>query len=757
MAVCGSVVALAGCQQMGGSGVVGGSANGGLDPWSPTITGPNGTVSLIPTLAEMMAWQDAAPIHQPMWQGSTILGRVRLSNRRDRRQNAAQRAEFSINPEGEISGQEFLGITNPVAKDRFEQAMRMRGFTGDVDAEYTKYLTKLVNQGTALLAMNRILDHEAMKRMLPKEPTPERAEYVARGIIIQNGVSRELVPTRLEPVRDAEGNVMLENGRPIQTRVAAGHVPSSEFDRLYGGLKELLRNPSNPAQDHPVCFNVDWQYKDGGLEEEQRDMTRITPGSGELPLPSVTFEFRCGSAAAPTCRNRQQDVAITQSCVPSVTEDDLVFHIDEQGFYAGLVEITSAAHRERVRSEIRRAFDEVKPADVALLLKRENADEYRRLIRSTVERLGRNLGITIPTPVRTQVVGRAAQYAMAADFTRFQNEIRNMLKDTHTKIMRQAAWQSVVVETTPDISWRLNTAVTTQELSRLYSDLRESRFRVDTFKAEYHEITANGEAAQAFDQRYGRRMIDLQQALLAEVNPQLAAANAEEREAIRQRIFELRRTVPLQVMEELRAEFAADISAGRLRLASAQRELRWTSDQQLPPHATALADKMRAQLSGNPIFGMAPYPVLTAVESPTLRRIGVLEVVDQLGHSYLERTDPRVEPALRSIITAKAQGFEMRQVAYELFRENRFARTVDTCSQTPWPCQSFNPQLWAEEIFPETTYACREGDDPRWCGSITGDLGGTASSSIGRRAQMLKVRSIDLSLFQRAFQIRNRP
>ncbi|HTL11175.1 MAG TPA: hypothetical protein VL588_01725 [Bdellovibrionota bacterium] len=731
-----------------------GAFGGTSSVWdAPTLNPVTGQpYSLVPTLGELYQWEQEhpRPINHPMWEGSTLLGNVRYSHYKDRRHTAQQRADFSINPDGEVSGQELIDIVHPAEKSVFEQAQRMSGFTGDaaaMDTLYHQYLVHLVNQGTAILVMNRILDNEAMKRMMPKEPTEDRSSYVARALLVQNAAGMGLIASHQEPVLDAQGQPMMDHGQPVTQAIPDSDIHPADEGRFYRSIHDMVNNRA-------VCFNMNWQFSDGGLGDAQHDLTHPSGDGSEMPLPPMTFEFRCGATVAPVCHGREHEVAVTQDCLPDVQAADIVHHIDEQGFYAGMIEIQSAYHRTQVQQWIQQAYDQVKPADIDALLKRHNADEFRRLITAVVDRLPSLAGETIDAEARRQTIERATQFALTADVQRFKDKLREMMKDTHTKMMRQAAWQTVIQENNPDVQWQMNISVTTEEMHRLYTEQKETAFRIDNYRAGYHEIEIHGPKAADFEKQFTDAMGALQMQVLQDTNAQLAHATPEQREQIRQHIFQLRREVPPQVVEQTKAKFAAEIASGALTVQINERQLQWSSNSDMTaPHT--VAEKMQAQLMGNQIFGLVPYPIVTAVADGGVHFIGSLEQVDDLDHSYLPEDNDVVHNTLRNLILNKAQSFQMREMAYRMFRENRFVKMVDTCTTDPWPCQNVNSELWTNELFPESVYACRPGDDTRWCGAPVDQFGQTAPSTLGLPQQIMKVRSIDLSLFEQAFMVRN--
>jgi hypothetical protein len=544
-------------------------------------------VASLPFVAQAEPPAAQSPITNPSWRQDR-LGNVRFSYRRDQRRGEEQ-FEFRINEDGKITGEDLLQLAHPAEQALYEQVMRQEGRTGDLNKLYHDYLQDLTDRALGLLILNRIIDHEAMKRKVAPEVSDNRVYYVLRALLVRNAIDRRLNPD--------SGNAA-----------------------LYAALKETVGA-------RPVRFNIDWKYRDGGMAMH---LEALNNRSTELEWPPVTLSF-----------------------------------------------------------------------------------------------------MRLPETVQE-----------------FEQQLRQKMQPSYRALMRQTVWRVLVQEANPNIMWQSLFAVTTEELSRMYQTLREQAFRVQATSARVSYVAISGPKSAELKARFLAILTQRQTALLNELfgqNPQGAASEAEQT-ALRERIRELRATVPAQALEEARQELAAAIAAGEVRVDLRDGELEHNGIDAMPTDNSVASQQRR--MAFNPMFSsMGLFPKLELIDGDGTVRIMFFRSLEPGAVSYLDQNDRRVEQALRAKIQAKLQGRVFRDLAYRLFRENRYESNVSTCSEIDWPCANTEPRHLAEILFPEVLFP----------GASLGFDGPNrpVANTLGRSELMDRVFEIKLDLFQRVFEIPN--
>ncbi len=193
----------------------------------------------------------AAPARkpEPAWKSEVVATMV-YSKRDEQRETLQERYEYAINPQGHITGKDLMSIVQPIDRETFVKMLADSKTPGDPDEHYKNYLQESTDQAIATLALNRILDEEAMKRRIDPKIHPDRVRYVVRSILKENAKGSGKDLQQLEP-------------------------------ELYALLKTR-------AGDNPVKFNIDWNYKDGSVEYvyANKELQRA------FHLPATPLSFR---------------------------------------------------------------------------------------------------------------------------------------------------------------------------------------------------------------------------------------------------------------------------------------------------------------------------------------------------------------------------------------------------------------------------------------------------------------------------------
>ncbi len=226
----------------------------------------------------------------PSWYDQN-LGRVWYSYLGDTRKRAKEKDGgrddfkiFRINEDGIITGQDFL---NQPSQDSLAGAIyeHMLGTHPEqidpnktVSQLRTEYRQKLEDRRMAILILNRVLDHEAMKHKLQPEVSDARVDYVLRSILTLFGASSKHLKAHALPPR--QDWVMNDSGKGCHPSIVydkhqqpdGSYKPKIEFaldedpgqisnEEMYGWLKKAVGG-------NQLSFQTDWSYVDRGLYVE---------------------------------------------------------------------------------------------------------------------------------------------------------------------------------------------------------------------------------------------------------------------------------------------------------------------------------------------------------------------------------------------------------------------------------------------------------------------------------------------------------
>jgi hypothetical protein len=235
---------------VGGAAVLallaGASATVRAGEFNPFFPGPFKYVPYVPS----------ASIEKPDWRSARV-ARILFSKKGEMRRDGSRRGlrndfeyySFPGTEEGWISGELLWSVVQPMDRKTFEQQLRLMGRLKDgdtqkVDSLFKEYLQGSLNRSMAAITLNKILDHEAMKRKLEPKVLEERVDYVVRSLIGYHALS-------------------------------IGKITSQELRRYAESAREetLYRYLKDAVGERDVRFNIDWQFREG-MEMEQESLSR---------------------------------------------------------------------------------------------------------------------------------------------------------------------------------------------------------------------------------------------------------------------------------------------------------------------------------------------------------------------------------------------------------------------------------------------------------------------------------------------------
>ncbi len=199
-------------------------------------------------------------ILEPNWKDSRV-AEVNYSYRGDRRRNRSHSGgandfeRYEINPEGIIKGDEILTLARPMERAMYEALIGGRiSDPAERERSYSEYLKRSFDQALSVLTLNRILDHEAMKRKISPLTSFERVSYVKRVALVRFALETGRIPTR------QEGDDIVA----AEPRAIAG----IRDQQLYAWMKETVGGQT-------LRFRVGWNFSDDAVFSE-KDALRMS-------------------------------------------------------------------------------------------------------------------------------------------------------------------------------------------------------------------------------------------------------------------------------------------------------------------------------------------------------------------------------------------------------------------------------------------------------------------------------------------------
>ncbi|MGK5085000.1 hypothetical protein WDW37_17055 [Bdellovibrionota bacterium FG-1] len=299
---------------------------------------------------------------EPNWKHKQIV-RVQLSDQGAQRKSGSAYTSFYDGRREVISGEELFDLVDP---------------EGDVE------------QGIAVLALARILDHEAVKHRMATQVSEDRVSYVVHSILVQNAANLQKMKVRAEVVMIPDTckpgprlDQDYEKCRGHSRNVIAYHpledisaVGSDEY--LYGLLRsETIGTEPNSFRSRSATFNIDWKFREGGLAFE---LQRLQTSKDELRWPKVSLVI--GNEPDPEVV-LLAGAAVRPSFPLSLQEFKNQIRRKLQTVQTGLVRaaVLQKLLQERVPPSSEQAFG---------VVTREEMDQmYRRLLQGPASPLGR--------------------------------------------------------------------------------------------------------------------------------------------------------------------------------------------------------------------------------------------------------------------------------------------------------------------------------------------------------------------------------
>jgi hypothetical protein len=229
------------------------------------------------------------------------------------------------------------------------------------------------------------------------------------------------------------------------------------------------------------------------------------------------------------------------------------------------------------------------------------------------------------------------------------------------------------------------------------------------------------------------------------------AASAE----LRTKIGDLRRQIPGEVYARVKAEMAADLAAGRLKLTEGVRTLHHRGGEEVDASKSLEASELAAVM--NPAFAiMSLFPRMDAQDTDGSTLIVLLRMQENSDPTVLAKSDPRVMQVLKARAKSRIVGKVFRKLAWSLFSENSVELFGENCRAPGCALAGMNLRTsavdWADALFPETLYPEFQPKQER---NADGSLkpAPRVASSLTQEERFSQVFSISLEPFTAALEL----
>jgi hypothetical protein len=622
-----------------------------------------------------------------------------------------------------ITGEELASF---IGRELMQLQLRQQFDPNFNAAEAQRALQQIVNRGVGGIALGRIIDHEALRFGFPSIPSDTRVSYATRVILIQSALQAGQIPSRIEEVRDEQGNPVLQNGSPVTRRVPTVSLARYSTPELFNFFQAARRATLiQSAIDHcrvPTVVRVQTDAQGAVVVQRTASVSLERISNGRL--------FRW-------------------------------YQADQQSsLLGGGLFGNAAGAAEPVRLSVQwdrgETYDDPVTLDLLQELRAEDRELRRRL--GAVATNGRTRSGTASDwlPLQNLTLIEVPQ-----SFEGLNVEVEKQVRLLQQLMVRAQTWRGL-------IATRLNQEVSAlrreapEMVRSTYESIKDQQFKKRFLEIEVQELDVAGALGSAF-----KEAVDA--ALVRRLQEQ-GLSSCPTAEAC----LETRRTLPQSAFNEVRAQgmFAEAIRNGALQASLRTRMIRHElgSGPVRPanPAAPTLDELELArilQLSAEELQSLSRVPIakirIDGAASGALRIVfwGRYEIRDG---DYLPITDERVQRVLQQSVESRIEGFLSRRLAYLLFSENRVSLYGQTCPALDWPCISvtggnmvpgslgrLNAQVAAEAIFSETLIPGQN--------LIASDSGGRAlSSTLHRRDLLNRVLTIDSQGLNAALQTPNR-
>jgi hypothetical protein len=743
------------------------------------------------------------------------LGRVQLNSRGDQR-NERNRPLYSINESGIIRGEDFLTqaapdsmaamiyeqtlSTHPEAIDRTKSASELR-------REYRK---KLEDRGMAMLILNRILDHEAMKRKLEPEVSDARVSYVLRSVLIQYGMNVEKLATLTRPLDETSlaGQVLEKDtcGRTEDTQLAES-VASRTDAEMFAWLK-------SGAADEVVYTAI------------QTDLSRALPSLRESEIVNIVAQLKVARVAdlvhgqpdsailtwmdSPAYRDaldlairaeltRDRDYNdLTENELKSILVRTKTAEIPRSGQFLMSWEANAWINKKSgyrdmlkaaINADLKRAHTPISSLDIQRIRDRMTltfevdwSSGANLGLATELEAIhgGKDLGWPQNNKDRMEVdAGNCRIYRAGAEQTvkmvfrgaQFPNSveemrtaIRNQLQQTYRPYLRLATWRGLVMQAHPLATWEQMFGVTSDQMDRMYESLKGDLIKDYHNTGTLTEVRAQGSQADAFKARYLELLNQGETAHRAEFNPadDSGLETEEGRKQWMMKMAAIRHEIQTNAYTAATVEFADAIRAGRLTVSTLERKLERSASE---PIVRGLLDEVFTGKLGEILFPVSfadqevssvldiqfftsrLVPRLAGMEGG--KRHVIMTMTDlKVDPVYTPKSDPLVDQILTARVSARLQGRIFRRLAYDLFRLNPFKMTRDFCEDSNWPCSVAGDPAVGPRAMAEALFP-----ETLYPGMALGN--GSATTTLRDDALFDRVQEISISDLERVFMIPN--
>lgn len=717
---------------------------------------------------------------EPIWKNK-VLARIKFDSSGDERKNDEDRYIFNVNPEGYILGSDVLEFLKPRSLEEFKQVLKAQGYdVSNIDSLYTNYKDQMVknagaslDRAIAILALNRIIDNEAMKQKVEIETDStvlrDRAFYVFKTILTKAAIytgkisEKEAVKKTIQVDCEADESDDCDGGKRTQT--ITERVPTQDVSKLFHtdlypelvkiqqwnemrlkySIRTLLvmgaaaagkigyetKTITDPKTNKTRELRLPTEDVSQKSEEELYELFKSFAANTPINSIKITWDtVRGGLTAMHDAVNALPDQPLwDKDCAsngaPIATNDGIRI----AGFdpVDSPLPVDYAEFRDTIKRRLQPHF-----------ACRQNFNTVRWDYRYSV---AKDLfqRVAEPLPVTTNFfTGEVVEdnnrpknpitvslESLPKDSVLFLDRVTSQMRGEELLWQRMGVWKKIVQREGMN-ALRAGYSASKDELMKVYEAYKAQAFTLQSMSIKGMKVVLSGPKQKD----YHERLVAVLQAKNTEFMKEHPKATAED--------FRIERKTYFQVLiDQLHGEFAEAIQNGELKIS--MKPITYSTLDQTPSVSV-----VRQTMLSNDMVNLETHAILPfareVVAGPAPKRVlGFALEVNVSQPETVPFNDPRVQNVLKQVVGAKYEAIAQREAAYNLFRKNdvEFLRSTDL--GTSWPHQSNSDRTWANLLFPEQVAA-----------------GGKAvTSSLGNPAGWSQTQGVSAEVMQTVLSTRN--
>lgn len=704
-----------------------------------------------------------ADFFEPSWKNK-VLARVRFDESGDERKTDDDRYIYNVNPEGYILGSDVLEFLRPLPRSEFKQLLMSQGYdVSNLDTLYARHQDEMkknvessLDRVFAILALNRIIDNEAMKTKVELETDNtilrNRAFYVFKTILTKAAIYTGKISEKEEAVKtesiscDPDEDTDCIEGKKQQ--IVTERIPTQDVSRtphtdLYPELLKIqqwnalrlkyairtiliqgaamsgkigyeTKSYTDPATHE--TREIRYATEDVSQKTEEELYEYFKEYASKLSIRSIKINWdsirgglaplRTEVVSLPDQHLWERDCTggILASSSPNASWDG--FRIAGFDPTSSPLPATYAEFRDAIQKRMqsqfacRQSFNVVRwdyPYSV-------NRDLYNAVAQPQPVATNFFTGEVVEDNNRPHNPIAVSIDSLPNESILFLNRVTAQMRGDELLWQRMNVWRKLA-RREGIRALRIAYAPPKDEKQKLYDLIKDRAFTQQSISVKGIKLVLGGSKQK----EYHERLV----ALIREKNEAFIKAHPK---ATAEELRAERKSALPALLAQMETEFAAAIRSKDLTLLS--RPVEFSSDDAKPSPSVVRQTMLSLDMVN--LEKQAIFPFAREMTPSQNRVLGFVTELNVSTPVILPISDTRVQNQLSQILGAKYEAIAQREAAYQLFKKNDVEFLRGTCTDPRWPCQSSSDRKWVNLLFPEQPYPGMQlgsstlGDERRW-------------------------------------------